>query len=177
METGLDMEQAASFRASETEKTPTKYKEFLKKWSKMLLPGALLFSTLASAEAQNQHFPTPVDLGNKRVSVANMELAKQRIPAKVDLRHPEAVPVPPAAPAEITGIPKTPEPKEQTTAQATHVYIRHPEAAPIAPAAPAEVPKIPTPPEARTAVSQTKDVNLARPDEARQLFNEDGKQN
>jgi hypothetical protein len=137
METGRDMEQVASFQASETdpnkEKVQSKLQAFLKKYAKLiLLPGAFLFSSIGTAEAQNPNLPNHVDLSNPRMSAANTGSAMPRVPTEVhlgqsknlttaeikpvevDLRQPKAAPVQPATPVEVTGIPKQPEAKEPT---------------------------------------------------------------
>jgi len=85
METGRDMEQAASFQASETdpnkEKVQGKYKAFLKKWVAFI---ALLASSMGvEAYAQNPNLPNQPD--TTKISTANTGSATSRIPTKVFL--------------------------------------------------------------------------------------------
>jgi hypothetical protein len=210
METGRDMEQAASFQASETdpnkEKVPSKYKAFLKKWVAFI---ALLASSMGvEAYAQNPNLPNGVD--HAKISAANTGPATSRTPTKVFLgksdmapvqpatlaeitgipKTPKAkeqavlhadeqflgksdmAPVKPATLAEITGIPKTPEAKEQATVHADEQFLGKSDMAPVKPATLAEITGIPKTPEAKISTATASEVSLARPDAAKQLFNE-----
>ena len=148
-ETGRDMEQAASFQASETdpnkEKIQSKFKAFLKKYAKLVLPGALLFSSMASAEAQNPNLPNRAD--HTKISTADTGSVESRIPhiEKVGISQPEAIPAQPAQPVKVEGLPTRPEVPESTVQ-------------------PAKVEGIPTRPEVQPAQPQPAKINIGHPE-------------